>query len=220
MLESSPMFNLSSKSKQIVHLSGNDEVFRSIYKGVGDLSFELYSNPYEFLVFTIIGQMLSNKVADVICERFLKLCANNICPDIVNSISSDKMRELGMSYSKAAYIKNLTEAILSDELDLLSLKNKKDDEILADLTKIKGIGKWSAKMFLIFVLGREDVLPFEDGAFMKAYSIAYNEPKVELKKLKKRAEKWSPYSSIVARYFYKALDSGFLVQNPVWDIKS
>lgn len=83
-----------------------------------------------------------------------------------------------------------------------------DQEIIRELTSIKGIGIWTAKMYLIFVLDRPNVLPYEDGAFLQAYRWAYKTDNLSPDAIKKKCKKWSPYSSIAARYLYRALDTG------------
>ena len=84
-----------------------------------------------------------------------------------------------------------------------------DIEIERDLQKIKGIGKWSSKMYLIFVLGKNDILPYEDMAFIQAYSWLYNTNKTDKKSIINKCKKWGKYSSVASRYLYKALDLGY-----------
>jgi DNA-3-methyladenine glycosylase II len=89
-----------------------------------------------------------------------------------------------------------------------------DEEVSKRLTSIKGIGNWTAKMYLLFFLQREDILPYEDGAFLQSYKWLYNTSKVDKESITKRCKKWKPYTSIGARYLYKALDNG-LVNEPI-----
>jgi len=95
------------------------------------------------------------------------------------------------------------EEIIFSQLDTMS-----DDEVLRILTSIKGIGNWTAKMYLLFFLQREDVLPYEDGAFLQAYKWLYNTKVTKPDSISRRCKKWKPYSSIGARYMYRALDTG------------
>ena len=120
----------------------------------------------------------------------------------------EELRQTGMSQAKAQYIKILTEAILNDQLILQELESKTDQDVIQELTALRGIGNWTAKMYLIFVLDRPDVLPYEDGAFLQAYRWLYNTEDCKPESIKKKCKKWSPYSSTAARYLYRALDSG------------
>lgn len=115
-----------------------------------------------------------------------------------------QLRSIGLSNSKATYIHNFTEA----NIDFNELKKLPDDEIRKELTKIRGIGNWTAKMFLIFDLDKQDVLPFEDGAFLQSYAWLYKTQDLSPTAVKAKCKKWSPYSSIAARYMYRALDMG------------
>ena len=87
--------------------------------------------------------------------------------------------------------------------------NKKDDEeVIKELTSIRGIGKWTAKMYLLFVLDRQDILPIEDGAFLQSYKCLYKKDDISKISIGKKCKKWKPYSSVAARYLYRALDIG------------
>ena len=103
---------------------------------------------------------------------------------------------------------NLTQAILNKELIIGHLFDLPDDQVIQKLTKLKGIGTWTAKMFLIFVLDRNNILPYEDVAFLQSYQWLYKSTDRDIAAIKKRCKKWEPYSSIAARYLYRALDKG------------
>lgn len=200
---------LNQDSKSILYLTKKDKNLKLAFDLIGPVSYQLYSDPYAFLVETIIGQMLSNKVADVLCGRLKNRCSGSITPAAIQELSPEALRSLGVSNAKAKYIQNLTEAVCNGSLDLTKLNAMSDDEVLKALTAIHGIGNWSAKMFLIFVLGREDVLPYEDGAFLQAYSWLYKTDQLKKADIEKKCKKWKPYSSIAARYLYRLLDGGY-----------
>lgn len=203
------VITLNQDSKSILYLTKKDKKLKQVFDLIGPVSYQLYSDSYAFLVETIIGQMLSNKVADVLCGRLKNRCAGAITPDVIQKLPSKELRSLGVSNAKAKYIQNLTEAVCNGALDLTKLNAMSDDEVLKALTAIHGIGNWSAKMFLIFVLGREDVLPYEDGAFLQAYSWLYKTDQVKKADIENKCKKWKPYSSIAARYLYRLLDEGY-----------
>jgi len=152
--------------------------------------------------------MLSAKVGDVISNRLLNLCNGNISPEIINSLSDAEIKNIGTSNSKVRYIRELTNAVLSEKIDFDELSTLKDEMVVKKLTSIYGIGNWSAKMYLIFVLNRQDVLPYEDVAFLQAYCWAYKTNDKTPSSIMKKCQKWRPYSSIASRYMYKALDMG------------
>lgn len=105
-----------------------------------------------------------------LCNKDKRLaCDGNITPSVVNSISKEQLKSIGTSINKAKCIKSLTESIINNELNLRELSNLTDNEVIDELCKIKGIGIWTAKMYLLFVLDRNDILPIEDIAFLQTY---------------------------------------------------
>ena len=181
---------------------------KSLIRSIGAIEYHCDFDPYEFLVKTIIGQMLSNKAADVITQRFEKLCGGTVTTQAVSGLSVADLRGVGLSNSKAGYILQLTENVLSEKLNFSILETMSDAEALKTLTALHGIGSWSAKMYLIFMLCREDILPYEDGAFLQAYSWLYPMNGSKPAEIVAACANWRPYSSIAARYLYQALDMG------------
>lgn len=133
----------------------------------------------------------------------------SITPGAINRLSDEEIRSTGTSSAKVSYIRSLTAAVISGALDLSSLVSMTDSEIIKTLTAIKGIGNWTAKMYLIFVLDRPDVLPTEDVAFLQAYQWLYKTDDRTPESVRRKCKKWKPYSSIAARYLYRALDGGY-----------
>lgn len=200
---------LNQYSDSVQYLIKKDKRFGIVVNNISEISYTLnVCDPYVFLVDTIVGQMLSKKVATIICKRIHDLCNNKISPENIHKIKYEEFRNAGVSNSKIEYINNLTSAVLSNSLNLTELSQKDDEDVMLLLRNVRGIGSWSAKMFLIFVLNRPDVLPFEDGAFLQSYAWLYNTKDLKPSSIKKRCKKWSPYSSIAARFLYKALDEG------------
>ena len=112
------------------------------------------------------------------------------------------------SSSKVRAIRAVTNAVLNGDLDFKEMRQLSDQEIIKKLTSLHGIGNWTAKMFLIFVLDRPDVLPVEDGAFLQTYRWLYKTTDCSKNSVHKRCRKWKPYSSVASRFFYRALDMG------------
>lgn len=199
---------LDENSKSIQYLCNRDKILAKAIKLIGPISYQPHEDAYGFLIHEIIEQMLSTKVSKKMYERLLDLCNGEIIPNVVRQLTDDQIRGIGISNSKVSYIRNLTNEIIEGRLNLSSLQVYTDREIMDALCSIKGIGSWTAKMYLIFVLDRQDVLPFEDYAFLQGYKWLYKTEDTSRKTVEKKCKKWKPYSSIAARYMYKALDMG------------
>lgn len=206
-MDNSIILNMDSPSIQ--HLQKNCKRIAKIIDIIGPITYTTNErDAYAHLIFNIIGQMLSNKVADIISDRMISICGGEITPQVVNSLTDERIRGIGISNAKTGYIRDVTNKVLSGDLDFDKFPGMADQEIIAELTSIKGIGTWTAKMYLIFVLDRQDILPYEDGAFLQAYKWAYKSDDLSPVAIKKKCKKWKPYSSIAARYLYRALDDG------------
>ncbi|WP_366558452.1 hypothetical protein [uncultured Faecalicoccus sp.] len=119
------------------------------------------------------------------------------------------MKAIGTSTAKANYIKGAALAVLSGELDFTKFPDRTDAAALKELISLHSIGTWTAKMYLIFVLDRQDILPFEDIAFLQSYKWLYKTEDVSKASIEKKCKKWKPYSSVAAKFIYRALDMGF-----------
>lgn len=201
---------INRESESIKYLLKKEPRFKILYSLIGDLEYCTYNNSYVFLLNEIIGQMLSNKVAKTISNRLLVLCNNDINPEKINNISDEDLRSIGISYSKISYIKNLTIAVMNKKIVFSELKELNNTDVIKRLQTIKGIGNWTAKMYLIFVLDRNDIIPFEDMAFTQGYAWFYNTKKIDKKSIMSKSKAWEKYASILARYLYKAVDLGYI----------
>ena len=150
-------------SPEIVYLKNNDHVLSTIINKIGDLEYELYEDPYRFLVFTIIGQMLSNEIGDKLYKRLENKCNGVITSDSINNLDDNEILSIGVSRRKANAIRSLTNLIIKNDHYFDGLENKTNEEIINSICCIHGVGNRTAKMFLIFVFDRLDVLPYEDG---------------------------------------------------------
>ena len=192
----------------VQYLCQKDKRLAKVISMVGAITYSPYTDGYPFLVHEIIEQMLSIKAGQKIYARLEDLCGGNISPQSIASLSNDEIRSIGTSASKVAYIRNITNAIVSGDLVLATLSTQTDAEVTAALTQFHGIGNWTAKMYLIFVLNRPDVLPWEDVAFLQSYRWMYKTNNTSRKYVEQKCRKWKPYSSIGARFLYRALDMG------------
>ena len=156
----------------------------------------------------IISQQLSDKAATTIYERFLALIpGKKVTPEVVLSLSDDNLRKAGMSWSKASYVKNIAVATKSGELDLSALPKMPDDEVIQELIKVKGIGTWTAEMFLIFSLGREDVYSHGDQGLRTAITKLYNLRSPTRSRIERIVRRWSPYKSYGCIALWHSLDT-------------
>lgn len=165
---------------------------------------------FEALVEAIVSQQLSVKAADTIFARFVSLFPNQKIPtpEVVLKLPLPKFRKVGISVQKANYIKDLSGKIVSGELKLNSLHRLENEEVISELVKVKGIGRWTAEMFLMFSLCRPNVFSNGDLGLRKAIQKLYNmkNPPTE-KQLNQLTNKWSPYKTTASRYLWKSLEN-------------
>lgn len=209
MSMSSKIITLDEASESIQYLCKRDKRLAKAIRLIGPITYTPYEDPYSFLVHEILEQMLSTKVARKMYERLSDLCRGHISPGTVDSLTDEQIRSIGTSRPKVTCIRELTNAVIAEKISFADMTGLSDFEVTNLLCSIRGIGNWTAKMYLIFVLDRPDILPFEDYAFLQGYKWLYKTEDVSRQSVEKRCKKWKPYSSIAARYMYKALDRGF-----------
>lgn len=203
-----PVIKLDDTSPAVQYLCKKDKRLAKVISQIGAITYEPHEDGYAFLIHEIIEQMLSIKAGAKIYDRLQDLCSGHITPEVISQLTDEQIRSTGTSIGKVSYIRSLTNAITSGQLNLSHLTDLSDTEVTKSLTAIRGIGTWTAKMYLIFVLNRNDILPFEDVAFLQAYEWLYKTTDRSPATVTKKCQKWNPYSSIAARYLYRALDSG------------
>jgi DNA-3-methyladenine glycosylase II len=197
--------------RAITHLS-SDPVMLALIANIGPIRLRgRRLSPFQSLTQAIIHQQLSGKAAGTILERFKKLFPDDEfpAPGQVAKSSVEHLRTAGLSRPKAGYIIDLAKrcnaCLIPSVSDCDSLK---DDQIIATSTEIKGIGRWTVEMFLIFNLGRPDVLPVHDLGVRRGFQVAHrkrNMPTPE--QLAKHGERWSPHRTHAAHYLWRAADA-------------
>lgn len=203
------VITINSESKPIQYLVRKDKRLAKVISMVGDISYTPHSDdPYLFLIHEIIEQMMSIKAGQKIYDRLEVMCNGNVTPDAISKLTDEQIRSTGTSNAKVSYIRNVTNAVKTGQLDFMALSTVPDEEVIKVLTLLRGLGTWTAKMYLLFVLNRQDVLPYEDGAFLQSYRWLYKTDDCSPSSIKKKCSKWSPYSSAAVRYMYRALDMG------------
>ena len=199
---------LNKQHPAVQYLCSKDKRLAKLIDMVGEIEYREQPDCFARLAYSIINQMLSNKVAHVIGSRVAELCGGAITPENLLKLDREQLRSTGLSYTKADNILGIAKAATDGSLDFSKLPELPDAEVIKELTRLRGIGDWSAKMYLLFTLNRMDVLPYEDMAFLQTYAWLYKTNDLRPAMVIKRCKKWKPYSSIAARYFYYALDIG------------
>lgn len=190
------------------HLSGSDPVMGKIVKSIGACELRPGSRGDHFttLARAIVGQQLSTKAAETIWNRVLALHPNGkrLRPEDVLTLSASELRAAGLSNAKVAYVQDLAGRVASRELKLNRLSRLDDDEIITQLTAVKGIGRWTVEMFLIFRLGRPDVWPVGDLGIRNAVARAYS-LEATTDNLATVSEPWRPWRSVASWYLWQTL---------------
>lgn len=166
---------------------------------------------YFDLLESIVSQQLSVKVASVIFNRFLSLFPDNYPhPELLVAIETDRLRAVGLSNQKASYLQNVAHFSLNNDLENHDWAHMSDDEIIVFLSQIKGVGKWTVQMLLMFTLGRPDVLPVDDLGIQQGMAKLFGlqETGKDLKnKMNHLAEPWRPYRTVACRYVWRWKDT-------------
>ena len=194
--------------KAILHLKKADPVLRTLIDRVGAYRIE-YRNPgFETLVRSIVYQQLSGKVARVIFDRLVAAVpGGKLTPEGILKLTPARMRKAGLSKQKTAYIRDLSRKTKRGVLDFSVLPDLTDEEVIEMLTQVKGVGVWTAHMFLMFALERPNVLPTGDLGIRMAIRQAYGmEELPNAKQIEERAAGWHPYCTVASWYLWRSLD--------------
>ncbi len=198
------------------HFSRNDPV---IYRLLSQLekqgisiTVQRSSDYFSDLCEAIVNQQLSEKAGRTIYNRFLDLIpGRSVTPVSVSLLSDEHIRGAGVSWSKVRYIKSLATSFIDRHIDFDHLHTLSDDDVLSSLTTLHGIGRWSAEMFLMFSLARENIFSFGDAGLRRAIILAYAFKKAPtVKQIEKITHKWSPYKTYACRVLWQSLDRKIL----------
>ena len=188
-------------------LSKRDPIFKKIIKKYNTGFLTTRNNPFFSLCRTIVGQQISTKAADSIWLKFQKKCKNKINPTTVLKISSHKLKSAGLSRQKISYLKNISRAFKNKSFSTRKLKKLNDNQAIDYITKLKGLGVWSAEMFLMFNLNRPDIFPVKDIGLLRAISKNYKTSYPPNKKfLNKISQTHSGYRTVFTWYMWRSID--------------
>jgi DNA-3-methyladenine glycosylase II len=189
------------------HLKKSDPILRAIIEQVGPCRMEFGPPEFHSLAEAIVYQQLNGKAAVTIFKRFTELTGEPVTPQGILKLSEAQMRSAGLSKQKSSYLKDMAERAARGDLDFSCLHEMSDDEVIKHLTQVKGVGVWTAHMFLMFTLRRPDVLPTGDYAIQMAMKKHYKKRKLpKPEHMAKIAKSWEPYRSVACWYLWRSLD--------------
>ena len=165
-------------------------------------------DPFPALVRTITAQQISTKAAATIHGRLVALMPGGVRPEAIAALTDEQMRQAGLSRQKSAYLRDLAAKVTSGELPVHGLHELDDEDVIQAIVKVKGLGRWSAEMFLMFRLRRPDVLPVDDLGIVTAIQRLYGlrkKPKAE--RIRKVGEAWRPYRTVACWYLWRSLEN-------------
>ena len=193
--------------KAVNHLKKSDPVLRAIIEQVGPCRMEFSVPEFSSLAEAIVYQQLNGKAAVTIFKRFIELAGSPLTPEGILKLSEEQLRSVGLSRQKSSYLKDLAAKTASGELNFAQLAELSDEEVIKHLTQVKGIGVWTAHMFLMFSLRRPDVFPTGDYGVQMAIRKHYKKRKLpKPKDMEKIARVWAPYRSVACWYMWRSLD--------------
>ena len=191
----------------VQHLRKSDPVLSAIIQRVGDYGIQFREPDFETLVRSIVYQQLSGRVAKVIMDRLVAAVGGEVTPVRILALRPGRMRKLGLSTHKTAYIRDLARHTRDGKLVFSELPELTDQQVIERLTQVKGIGVWTAQMFLMFALRRHDILPTGDlgvrNAIRKAYNLSELPTPAEMEEI---ARNWRPWCSVASWYLWRSLE--------------
>ena len=193
--------------KAIHHLKKSDPVLRAIIEKVGPYRMEFGDPAFHSLAEAIVYQQLNGKAA---ANDFQAICGAHwdpVTPEGIDKLTDEQLRSVGLSKQKSSYLRDMAERAIRGELDFTRLADMPDEEVIKHLTQVKGVGVWTAHMFLMFTLRRPNILPTGDFAVQMAIKKHYKKRKMPKPlQMEKIAKCWEPYRSIACWYLWRSLD--------------
>ncbi len=187
-------------------LSARDAVIRKIAGQSLGLTLRSRGDAFSTLARSIVGQQISVKAAESVWQKFAA-AVPAIRPEVIHAHDVDALRACGLSRSKVDYLQDLARHFIESRLEVGRWERMSDDELIAELTQVRGIGRWTAEMFLIFYMTRPDVLPLDDIGLQRAMSLHYNRGRPLTKlKMNSIAKRWLPWRSVATWYMWRSLD--------------
>ena len=201
-------FDRQEVEQAIKRLTKADPVLGTVIRRIGDFALKTEKGGYEILVRSILSQQISIAAAKTIRTRLQGLLpSKKIRPEDIHALSDEQLQSVGISQQKRTYLRDLTRCTLDGTICFRRLKSKADDEAIEELIQVKGIGRWTAQMYLMFSLGRQDVFAVGDLGIRNAMISLYGlNEKPTIMELESIARIWAPHRSIASWYLWRALD--------------
>lgn len=207
-------------NEKVKYLISTDEKLGKLIRYINKTELILEEDGFKCIVKYIIGQQISDKARETIWQRVCSALKNEVTPEKIIEINDNELRKVGLSERKVNYIKILASAVISEDINFYYFKKLTNEEIIKRLTALKGIGQWTAEMYLIFSLGRENVFSKGDGTIRRTIQWMYDLEKLPSPEiLIKYFSSWTQYATIVSSYLWKSIELG-LVQKPFNEIIS
>lgn len=187
---------------ETAYLKSKDKKLGSVIDQIGQIEREVEPDLFSSVVLTIVGQQISRGAKATICQR-LKDELEEITAETILSAGASRIQQFGMPHRKAAYITEFAQKVRAGEFDLEGIKEMTDEEAMAELTKLKGIGPWTAEMILLFSLQRPDVFSFGDFAIRKGLCLIYGHKEIERERFERYRRRFSPYGSVASLYLWE-----------------
>jgi DNA-3-methyladenine glycosylase II len=202
-------FDAAVINKGLRHLRKNDAVIGQVIKSVGPFTLKKIPGGFEVVVRSILSQQISTAAAATIRKRLEALLPDGqIAPASLAKLTDDQLQSAGLSSQKRSYVRDLTERTLDGTIDFRRIARQSDEEAIAELIQVKGIGRWTAQMYLMFSLGRLDVFAPDDLGLQNAIKKLYDVPeKPKRTHFEAVAEVWAPYRSIASWYLWRSLEN-------------
>jgi DNA-3-methyladenine glycosylase II len=189
------------------HLKKSDPILRAIIERIGPCRMEFGPPEFHSLAEAIVYQQLNGRAALTIFKRFTALAGEPLTPAGILKLTDEQLRSVGLSKQKSSYLRDMAERAVSGKLDFCRLHEMSDEDVIKHLTQVKGVGVWTAQMFLMFTLKRPNVLPTGDFGVQTAIKKLYKKRKLpKPAQMEKLAKAWEPYRSIACWYLWKSVD--------------
>jgi len=202
---------ISQSDQSVIELGNRDSIMKKLIKLIGDLEVETRPDFFESLIRSIIGQQISVQAAHSIYQRLLQLTDNQLTVDKLAEMTPEDLQSAGLSKPKIKYIQDLTQKVYNGDLNLKSLTRLDNETAVKELTKIKGIGKWTAEVFLIFSLERMNVLAIDDIGLQRGAKWLYQVDQSERRDiLIKKEPTWHPHLTLASFYLWEAVLLNFI----------
>lgn len=202
----SEILEYTPDSPECVYLAAADPVLGAFIEAVGHVSVKLEGNLYASLAHAIVAQQLSDAAAETIWGRLVLALGGEVSPQVALEAADETLRGAGLSRSKVSFLRDLAGRTASGSLDLDRIASLPDEDVVAELTAVRGVGRWTAEMFLIFSLGRPDVLALDDGALRSTVGWLYGiAAPVAREAVAALGEAWSPYRTAASLYLWRGL---------------